>query len=273
MRLTISYLSRLVSRGVARQVTRAAEGGSNSGPLRGIRVVELAGLAAAPHLGLILADFGADVIRVDRKEDHVHYGTAVLGRGKRSMKLDLKCEGDRETFFSLVDGADVVIEPFRPGVMERLGAGPDVLMKRNPRLIFARLTGWGQSGVLARTAGHDINYLAVSGVLSCCARNGQRPVPPVNLLGDFAGGSLTCAFGITAALFERERSGQGQIIDSAFIDGAAYLSTFLFRLRGLGMWGEAGTNIIDTGAPYYDTYTCADGRYVAVGAIEPKFYR
>jgi alpha-methylacyl-CoA racemase len=245
-------------------------------PLDGIRVIEMAGLAPAPYAGMILADFGADVVRVDRSptsgakpdptRDH-------LARGKRSIGLNLKDPRGVEVLLRLLETADVLIEPFRPGVMEKLGVGPDVALMRNPRLIYARLTGWGQGGPYAPMAGHDTNYIAISGVLSCFARKGERPLPPVNLLGDFAGGGMLCALGVVLALFERSRSGRGQLIDSAMVDGAANLATFLFGFRAAGLWSdEAGTNLLDTGAPFYDTYETADAKFMSVGAIEPQFY-
>jgi alpha-methylacyl-CoA racemase len=245
-------------------------------PLDGIRVIEMAGLAPAPYAGMILADFGADVVRVDRSptsgakpdptRDH-------LARGKRSIGLNLKDPRGVDVLLRLVESADVLIEPFRPGVMEKLGVGPDVALTRNSRLVYARLTGWGQGGPYGPMAGHDINYIAISGALGCFARKGDRPLPPVNLLGDFAGGGMLCAMGVVLALFERSRSGRGQVIDSAMVDGAANLATFLFGFRAAGLWSdEAGTNLLDTGAPFYDTYETADGKFMSVGAIEPQFY-
>jgi alpha-methylacyl-CoA racemase len=245
-------------------------------PLDGIRVIEMAGLAPAPYAGMILADFGAEVIRVDRaptlgaKPDPTR---DFLARGKRSIGLNMKNPRGVDVLLRLVESADVLLEPFRPGVMEKLGVGPDVTAARNPRLVYARLTGWGQGGSYGPMAGHDINYIALSGVLSCFARKGGRPLPPVNLLGDFAGGGMTCALGIVLALFERERSGRGQVIDSAMVDGAANLATFLFGFRAAGLWSdEPGTNLLDTGAPFYDVYETADGKFMSVGAIEPQFY-
>lgn len=239
-------------------------------PLDGIRVIELAGLAPVPYCGLILADFGANVVRVDR----IRSGPFdLLARGKRSIAVDLKNPEAIALVLKMLDQADVLVEPFRPGVMERLGLGPEIVLSRNPKLIYARLTGWGQEGPYANMAGHDINYIALSGALSQIGRRGERPVPPVNLLGDFAGGGMLCAMGILLALFERTRSGRGQVIDAAMIDGAAYLSMMLFKLRSMGWWSdERGTNFLDTGAPFYDTYETKDGKYVSVGAIEPQFY-
>jgi len=238
--------------------------------LEGIRVVEMAGLAPAPYCGMILADFGADVVRVDRKG-----GGALphLARGKRSISVDLKHPDGVETVLRMLERADVLLEPFRPGVMERLGLGPEVACARNSRLVYARLTGFGQEGPYAGMAGHDINYIAISGALALVGRKGDRPLAPVNLLGDFAGGGMLCALGITLALLERAHSGKGQVVDSAMVDGAAYLATFLYQFRSAGMWSdERGTNMLDGGAPFYDTYRTKDGRFVSVGAIEPQFY-
>jgi alpha-methylacyl-CoA racemase len=235
-----------------------------------IRVIEMAGLAPAPYCGMILADFGADVVRVDR------VGASPmdqLARGKRSIGVNLKSREGVETVLRLVEKADVLLEPYRPGVMERLGLGPEIACERNPRLIYARLTGYGQSGPYAEMAGHDINYIAISGALSTIGRKGENPLAPINLLGDFAGGGMLCALGIAIALVERASSGRGQVIDAAMVDGAAHLATFLYKFRTIGWWNdERGTNMLDSGAPFYDTYRTKDGKYVAVGAIEPQFY-
>jgi alpha-methylacyl-CoA racemase len=240
------------------------------GALQGIRVIEMAGLAPAPYCGMILADFGADVVRIDRIGAPP---TDLLARGKRSAAIDLKHPEGVSTLLALIERADVLIEPFRPGVMERLGLGPDVACGRNPRLVYARLTGYGQSGPYAAMAGHDIDYIALSGTLSAIGRRGEKPLAPINLLGDFAGGGLLCALGIAIALVERSRSGQGQVIDSAMVDGAAHLGSFLYKFRSVGFWkDERGTNLLDGGAPFYDTYETKDGKYVAVGALEPEFY-
>lgn len=238
--------------------------------LEGIRVIEMAGLAPAPYCGLILADFGADVVRVDR----IGAGAIdQLARGKRSIGVNLKSPEGVDTVLRLVEKADVLLEPYRPGVMERLGLGPDVACARNSRLVYARLTGWGQSGPYASMAGHDIDYIAISGALSLIGRKGEKPLAPINLLGDFAGGGMLCALGIALALFERSRSGVGQVIDAAMVDGAAHLSSFLYKFRSAGFWSDdRGTNMLDSGAPFYDTYQTKDARYVAVGAIEPQFY-
>lgn len=240
------------------------------GALDGVRVIEMAGLAPAPFCGMILADFGADVVRVDR----VGAGAFdQLARGKRSIAVNPKQADGLETLLRMLDQADVLLEPFRPGVMERLGLGPDIACGRNPRLVYARLTGFGQEGPYRDMAGHDINYIALSGALSLIGRRGENPVAPVNLLGDFAGGGMLCALGILLALLERGRSGKGQMVDAAMVDGAAYLSSFLYNFRNARMWSdERGTNMLDGGAPFYETYATKDGHYMSVGAIEPQFY-
>jgi alpha-methylacyl-CoA racemase len=240
------------------------------GALQGIRVIEMAGLAPAPFCGMILADFGADVVRVDR----VGSGSMdYLARGKRSVAVNLKDPAGVETVLRLVDQADVLLEPYRPGVMERLGLGPEVACTRNRRLVFARLTGFGQDGPYANMAGHDINYIALSGALSLLGGRGEKPLPPINLLGDFAGGGMLCALGIALALLERVQSDRGQVVDAAMVDGAAYLSTFIYKFRNAGMWrDERGTNLLDGGAPFYGTYQTKDGQFMSVGAIEPQFY-
>jgi alpha-methylacyl-CoA racemase len=246
------------------------------GPLNGIRVVEVASLAPAPFGCMILADLGADVVRVDRA-DQCRPGAAApadpLSRGRRSAGIDLKDPAGIELLLRLADSADVLVEGFRPGVAERLGFGPEVCAARNPRLVYGRMTGWGQDGPLAPAAGHDINYIAVSGALHPIGRAGERPVPPLNLVGDFGGGGMLLALGVLAALLERERSGLGQVVDAAMVDGSALLTSFLYGLRATGAWQDArGVNLLDGGAPFYDTYQTADGGYVAVGALEPKFY-
>ena len=251
------------------------------GPLAGIKVVEVAGLAAAPFGCMILADLGADVLRVDRVDrtgnsaSGVSHGawTDPLSRGRRSIALDLKTAEGLEILLQLAGHADVLVEAFRPGVAERLGFGPDVCLEANPRLVYARMTGWGQDGPLAPTAGHDIDYIAISGALSIVGRAGERPLPPVNLAGDFGGGGMLLAIGILAALLERQGSGRGQVIDAAMVDGSALLTAMFHGLRAGGTWqDERGTNLIDGGAPFYDTYQTADGGYLAVGALEPAFY-
>ena len=246
------------------------------GPLSGVRVVEIASLAPAPFGCMVLSDLGADVLRVDRPEvcgPDAEAPADPLVRGRRSIGVNLKDPDGVRLLLRLAEQADVLVEGFRPGVAERLGFGPDVCLQRNPRLVFARMTGWGQDGPLAPTAGHDIDYIAVSGVLHGIGRAGQRPVPPVNLVGDFGGGGMLLAVGVLAALVERGRSGLGQVVDAAMTDGSALLNAFLYGMLSSGLWSEErGTNLLDGGAPFYDTYETADGRYVAVGALEPKFY-
>ena len=246
------------------------------GPLTGVRVIEIASLAPAPFGCMILADLGADVLRVDRAErcgPHAAQPRDPLSRGRRSIGLNLKDGAAIDLLLRLIANADVLVEGFRPGVAERLGFGPDVCASRNPRLIFARMTGWGQHGPLAHTAGHDIDYIGISGALGMVGRAGERPVPPVNLIGDFGGGGMLLALGILAALVERERSGTGQVVDAAMVDGSALLTSFVYGLRAAGGWQDArGSNLLDGGAPFYDTSATADGEYVAVGALEPQFY-
>ncbi|KAK2488655.1 hypothetical protein MC885_012531 [Smutsia gigantea] len=240
--------------------------------LRCIRVLELAGLAPAPFCGMILADFGAEVVLVDRTSAPA--AVRFLTRGKRSLAVDLKRPRAAAVLRRLCSQADVLLDPFRHGVMEKLQLGPEILQKENPKLIYARLSGFGQSGRLCRVAGHDINYLALSGVLSKLGRSGENPYAPLNLLGDFGGGSLICALGILMALFERTYSGKGQVIDASMVEGAAYLSSFLWTTQHLGLWEQPrGQNMLDGGAPFYTTYKTADGGFMAVGAIEPQFYK
>lgn len=246
------------------------------GPLDGIKVIELASLAPAPFGCMILSDLGADVLTVDRPRacgPDAPPPADPLMRGRRSIGINLKDPAGAGLVLRLAESADVLVEGFRPGVADRLGFGPDACAARNPRLIFARMTGWGQDGPLAPTAGHDIDYIAISGALHPIGRAGERPVPPVNLVGDFGGGGMLLAVGILAALVERERSGLGQVVDAAMVDGSALLSAFIHGLRAQGAWrDERGVNLLDGGAPFYDTYETADGRYLAVGALEPRFY-
>jgi alpha-methylacyl-CoA racemase len=246
------------------------------GPLHGVRVIEIASLAPAPFGCMILADLGAEVVRVDRAGEADGLDLAPpgpLGRGRRSIALNLKDPAGIGVLLRLAGTADVLVEAFRPGVAERLGFGPQVCAARNPRLVYARMTGWGQHGPLASTAGHDIDYIAVAGSLDPIGRAGERPVPPLNLVGDFGGGGMLLVVGVLAALLERERSGLGQVVDVAMVDGSALLASFLYGLRAAGAWrDERGTNLLDGGAPFYDTYRTADGRHMAVGALEPKFY-
>jgi alpha-methylacyl-CoA racemase len=246
------------------------------GPLVGLRVIELAGIGPGPHAAMLLADLGADVVRVERPSGGVQLAPGAedqMLRGRRSVLLDLKDPSGRETMLRLVERADVLIEGLRPGVTERLGVGPADCHARNPALVYARMTGWGQDGPLADRAGHDINYIALSGVLHAVGNAGGKPVPPLNLVGDFGGGSMFLVAGVLAALWERERSGAGQVVDAAMVDGVSVLAQMFWSLRACGLWSEArGSNLLDSGAPFYDTYACSDGRYVAVGALEPQFY-
>ncbi|HEY2641495.1 MAG TPA: CaiB/BaiF CoA-transferase family protein [Streptosporangiaceae bacterium] len=246
------------------------------GPLSGVRVIEIASLAPGPFGCMILSDLGADVLRIDRAErcrPDAPRPRDPLSRGRRSTGLNLKDPAAVSLLLRLVEDADVLVEGFRPGVAERLGFGPHICAERNPRLIFARMTGWGQDGPLAPTAGHDIDYIAISGALSTVGRAGESPVPPVNLLGDFGGGGMLLALGILAALVERANSGLGQVVDAAMVDGSALLTSFVYGLRATGAWQDKrGSNLLDGGAPFYDTYETADGEYMAVGALEPQFY-
>ena len=247
-----------------------------TGPLAGLRVVEMAGLAPAPFACTVLADFGADVIRVDRARPGVDVFMVPgdpLARSRRSVGVDVKSPDGLDLVRRMADRADVFVEGYRPGVAERMGLGPDECLERNPGLVYGRMTGWGQDGPMAPTAGHDINYIGLAGALGAIGRAGERPVPPLNLVGDFGGGGLLLAMGVLAALYERERSGRGQVVDASMVDGAALLTTHLHGLRAVGMWaGARGENMLDGGAPFYDTYRAADGRYVAVGAIEQRFW-
>jgi alpha-methylacyl-CoA racemase len=241
-------------------------------------VLELAGLGPAPHAAMLFADQGADVVRIVRPNSTgLTQGdvdlSKLMSRNKRAVALDLKRPEQLQQMLELVERCDVLIEGMRPGAAERLGIGPRSCQDRNSRLIYARMTGWGQDGPLARRAGHDINYLALSGTLDAIGRAGQPPYAPINLVADFGGGSMLLVIGVLLALWERERSGRGQVVDAAMVDGAALLSQMLWEMRTRGVWsGQRGTNLLDGGAPFYDTYQCADGRYVAVGALEPQFY-
>ena len=253
-------------------------GSTQHGALAGVSVIELEGIGPAPMAGMLLADLGATVLRIQRQEP-VAQGIAreprynLLLRNRTSIELDLKQPAAAQLVLDLVEHADVLIEGFRPGVMERLGLGPQPCLARNPRLVYGRVTGWGQDGPLAQAAGHDINYLAITGALDAIGRQGQPPTPPLALLGDFAGGGLYLALGVLAALIERSRSGLGQVVDAAMVDGVASLSTAFFGLAAAGVWQpERGTNLIDSGAPFYDVYACRCGRYVSVGPLEPKFF-
>jgi alpha-methylacyl-CoA racemase len=243
------------------------------GPLSGLRVIELAGIGPGPFCAMMLADMGAEVIRVDRKGAGGGSKFDILSRNRRSIALDLKKPEAVETVLRLVEKADAIQEGFRPGVTERLGLGPDVCLARNPKLVYGRMTGWGQDGPLAQAAGHDINYIALSGALAAIGEPGRKPVAPLNLVGDFGGGAMYLAFGMVCALLEAQRSGKGQVVDAAMVDGAASLMSMFFSFTASGMWSDQrGTNLLDGGAHFYDTYECADGQYVAIGSIEPQFY-
>jgi alpha-methylacyl-CoA racemase len=243
-----------------------------SGPLTGVRIVEMAGIGPGPFAGMMLADHGAEVIRVDRPGPASGYRD-VLARSRKSIALDLKTAEGVQVVRDLCREADGLIEGFRPGVMERLGLGPEVLRKDNPRLVYGRMTGWGQDGPMAQAAGHDINYIALSGALHAIGRAGERPTPPLNLVGDFGGGGMLLAFGMVSAILAARTSGRGEVVDCAMVDGAALLMGMFFSMSHAGRWrDERGTNFLDSGAHYYETYETADGRYVSVGSIEPAFY-
>ncbi len=245
-----------------------------SGPLGGVRIVEFAGIGPGPFCGMLLSDLGADVVRVDRAGGNPTGNPRdVTGRGRRSIALDLKSAEGVETALRLMDKADGLIEGFRPGVMERLGLGPDMALARNPKLVFGRMTGWGQTGPLAHAAGHDLNYIALTGALHAMGPKDRRPSPPLNLIGDYGGGALYLAFGLCAGIIHARASGEGQVIDCAMTDGAASLAAMFYGMRASGLWSdERESNLLDGGAHFYDTYECADGKWVSVGSIEPQFY-
>lgn len=243
------------------------------GPLNGLKIIEMAGLGPAPFAGMILADMGAEVILVERAASTMKMPDANR-RGKKSIALNLKEASGVAQLLKLVETCDVLFEGFRPGVMERLGIGPDVCLEHNPKLIFARMTGWGQTGPLAHAAGHDINYISLTGALAGIGRKGQKPVPPLNLVGDYGGGAMFLVTGILAAYIDAQRSGKGQVIDVAMTDGSAVLMSIFNTLHGIGMHTmNQGENMLDTGAHYYDTYETQDGKYISIGAIEPQFYK
>jgi alpha-methylacyl-CoA racemase len=248
------------------------------GPLDGVRIIEIAGIGPGPFAAMLLSDMGAEVLRVDRAEsvrggDPARPPTSPLNRGRRSIGIDLKNPDGVEAVLALVERADALIEGFRPGVTERLGIGPDDCHARNPRLVYGRMTGWGQEGPMAHAAGHDINYIALAGALEPIGRRGGPPVPPLNLVGDFGGGAMFLVFGVACALFEAQRSGRGQVVDAAMVDGAAALTAMFHGMRAAGGWSEErGTNMLDSGAHFYDVYECADGTYISIGSIEPQFY-
>jgi alpha-methylacyl-CoA racemase len=249
-----------------------------SGPLDGIRIIELAGIGPAPFAGMMLADAGADIIRIDRSDrasypPHQDPHVDLLNRGRRSVAVDLKHPDGVALVLQLADRADGLMEGFRPGVAERLGVGPEVCLARNPKLVYGRMTGWGQRGPMALAAGHDIDYIALAGALEPLGRAGDRPLPALNLIGDFGGGGMLLAFGMVAAIISAQRTGEGQVVDAAMVDGAASLMTMTYTLRASGIWNDVrGTNLLDTGAHFYEVYETSDGGFIGVGAIEPQFY-
>ncbi len=250
-----------------------------SGPLTGYRIIEIAGIGPGPFAAMMLADMGAEVIRVERAQAVRHPvsdapGKDVLQRGRRNVAIDLKHPDGVATLLRLVESADAMIEGFRPGVMERLGAGPDVCLTRNPRLVYGRMTGWGQEGPYSLAAGHDINYIALAGALAHFGRAGEGPTPPLNMVGDFGGGGMFLAYGVVCALLEASKSGLGQVVDTAMVDGSAVLMSMFWAMKEIGIFDEnaRGTNMLDTGAPFYDVYKCSDGEYISIGSIEPQFY-
>jgi alpha-methylacyl-CoA racemase len=248
------------------------------GPLRGVKIIEFAGIGPGPFCAMMLSDMGAEIIRVERKEKSginrvVDERCDVLNRGRRSIAIDLKKPEAVEAALKLVERADALFEGFRPGVMENLGLGPDICLKRNPRLVYGRMTGWGQEGPLSHAAGHDINYISLTGALHSIGRQGNKPVPPLNLIGDFGGGGMLLAFGIACALYEAQKSGQGQVVDAAMVDGASALMAMFYGFRAAGLWNdERGKNFLDSGSHFYDAYETADGKWISVGSIEPQFY-
>lgn len=246
-----------------------------SGPLHGIRIIELAGIGPGPFCGMMLADMGAEVIRVERIGGNPGDagGHDILFRNRRSLAVNLKHPAGAETVLKLCASADAIFEGFRPGVAERLGVGPEQCMARNPKLVYGRMTGWGQTGPLANTAGHDINYIALSGALHAIGRRGEAPVPPLNLVGDFGGGGMMLAFGLVCGILEASRSGKGQVIDCSMVEGAAALMAMFYSLKGVGQFSDVrGTHMLDSGAHFYDAYETADGKYISIGAIEVQFY-
>jgi alpha-methylacyl-CoA racemase len=250
------------------------------GPLAGFRIIELAGIGPGPFCGMMLSDMGAEVIRVDRlgaaggrNSAAASQNKDVLARNRQAIAVDLKKPEGVETVLRLVETADALFEGFRPGVTERLGLGPDVCLARNPKLVYGRMTGWGQDGPMAQAAGHDINYIGLAGALHAIGRKGERPVPPLNLVGDFGGGGMLLAFGIVCALLEAQKSGKGQVVDAAMVDGAATLMAMFFTMGATGAFkDQRGTNLLDGGAHFYDTYETSDGKYICLGSIEPQFY-
>ncbi len=248
------------------------------GPLSGVKIVELAGIGPGPFSGMLLSDMGADIVRIDRAgqvnpASFDKPNIEPMYRGRRSIGVDLKNPEGVELVLRLVEQADALIEGYRPGVTERLGLGPDVCLARNPRLVYGRMTGWGQDGPMAQAAGHDINYIALAGALAHFGRAGSKPTPPINLVGDFGGGGMFMAFGVVCGILEAQRSGKGQVLDVAMVDGTAVLMSMMWGLKQLGVWrDEFGTNVLDTGAPFYDTYETKDGKFISLGSLEPQFY-
>jgi alpha-methylacyl-CoA racemase len=244
------------------------------GPLSGVRIVEFQGIGPGPFAAMLFSDMGADVIRIDRKGGRTPHKAEITYRGRKAVALDLKKPEAVETALKLIEKADALIEGFRPGVMERLGLGPDVCLKRNPKLVFGRMTGWGQTGPMSDAAGHDINYIALTGALHAIGNAGEKPVPPLNLVGDFGGGALYLALGVVSALLEAGRSGKGQVVDAAMTDGAASLMAMFYGMNAAGMWQDnRGVNMLDSGTHFYDTYETKDGKWISLGSIEPQFYR
>ncbi len=244
------------------------------GPLKGIKIVELVGIGPGPYCGMMLSDMGAEVIRIDRKSARGKGSKFdVLNRGRRSIAVDLKNQAGVEAVLRLIEQADALIEGFRPGVMERLGLGPDICLGRNPRLIYGRITGWGQTGTISHAAGHDLNYIALSGALHAIGRAGENPIPPLNLIGDFGGGGMILAFGIVCGILEARLSGCGQVIDAAMTDGASLLMAGIYGLKAAGRWvNRRESNLLDGGAHFYGTYRCSDGKWISIASIEPQFY-
>lgn len=246
------------------------------GPLQGVRILEIGGIGPSPFCGMMLSDMGADVIRIEKQGQfkRVNPRYDVLIRNRRSMMVDLKNTAGIEVVLRIIEQVDALQEGFRPGVIEQLGLGPEVCLERNPRLVYGRMTGWGQQGPLSRAAGHDINYIALSGALHGIGRPGEKPVVPLNLIGDFGGGGMLLAFGMVCALFEARQSGKGQVVDAAILDGAAALMAMIYGLRASGLWSDSrGRNLLDGGAHFYDTYETKDGKYISIGSVEPGFYK
>lgn len=245
------------------------------GPLEGVKIIEVGGIGPGPFCGMMLSDMGADIVRIERKGglslSEPKYD--ILTRNRRSVFIDLRKPQGVATALKIIEQVDALQEGFRPGVMEKLGLGPDVCLKRNPKLVYGRMTGWGQEGPLAKAAGHDINYISMSGALHAIGRKGEKPVPPLNLVGDFGGGGMMLAFGMACALFESQKTGQGQVVDAAMVDGSAALMSIIYGLKAAGLWMDrCGINLLDSGAHFYDTYETADGKYISIGSIEPQFY-